>query len=277
MSSNINIFAGNMNASVERSRKLHKKVTKKFILFIFLLALGIAVLEAAFMFILYPKLFISRIQVSASSVPFTENELAELSGIRGGEYFFSVDTEAAENRIMETGLVSSVNVEKVFPSGINIDAAGRVPFAVTMIESEGGTVPVALDREGVVFPLQNGISDINMPIISGITMESYGMGAKIPAMYIPYLKNLEQIYGNDPRFLEQISEIRFLEKGESTFDVILYPTEGNIRIRTGNYIDNSMLRQAFLVIDVMEKNGLSSETEELELRNGRFTYKVKEG
>lgn len=277
MSSNINIFAGNMSASFERSHKLHKKATKKIILFIFLLVLGIAVIEAAFMFILYPKLFISRIQVSASSVPFTENELAELSGIRGGESFFSVDTEAAENRIMESGLVSSVSVEKVFPSGINIDAVGREPFAVTMIESDGVTIPVALDREGVVFPLPDGTAGINMPIISGITMESYGMGAKIPAMYIPYLRNLEQIYGNDSRFLEQISEIRFLEKTGSTFDVILYPTEGNIRIRTGNSIDNSLLRQAFLVIDVMEKNGLSSETEELDFRNGRVVYKVKEG
>lgn len=276
MSSEINIFTDALGAagSVRKSRTVNKKL----ILMLLFAVTAIAVLEAVYMFLIEPKLHIRTVQVASSaSVPLTDLEITELSGIRGGEAFFSLDTEAAEKRIMECGIVSSVNVEKVFPSTVKINVVGREPFAVTLIESEGFTVPAVMDRDGVVFAASGSAADSGIPVISGMELEEYGMGSRIPEMYIPYLRNLGQIHVEYPMLLEQISEIRFMAKGDSAFDVILYPANKNIRIRAGEAVDDSLLRKVFLVIDFMEKNGLAGETDELDFRTDKIVYKVREG
>ena len=51
----------------------------------------------------------------------------------------------------------------------------------------------------------------------------------------------------------------------------------DIRVRTGSTIDETLLKQIFVVLDIIEKNGLKSEMDELDFRSGQVVFRTREG
>ena len=258
----------------------HKKrtINKKILLFVFLFIFGLASMEAIFMLLISPNLKIQKVMVeSPASVALSSSEILELAGITDGDSYFSIDTAEVERRLLENNLIQGVTVEKHFPSEIVITVEGREPFAITFIESEGHTVPVALDKEGIIFEIGEGITDYELPVISGLTFQNLTMGTQLPNMFIPYLAKLFAVKQSSFTLFDKISEFKFVEKTEGTFDVVIYPADSSIRIRTSAEINDRMLEQMFTVLDVMEENGIDKQTDELDFRGGKIVYKVKEG
>ena len=151
------------------------------------------------------------------------------------------------------------------------------PSSISTSDIEDFTVPVTLDREGVIFEMGEGVTDYDLPVISGLTFQNLKLGTKLPGMFIPYLSRLSAVKQSSDTLFEQISEIKFVEKTEGSFDVVIYPANSSIRIRTSSDIDDSLLQQMFTVLDVMEENGIDKQTDELDFRGGKIVYKVKEG
>lgn len=256
----------------------NRTVSKKILLFVFLFIFGLASMEALFMLLISPNLKIDKVQVYApASVALSSSEILQLAGITGGESYFAIDAAEVEQRLLENNLIQAAKVEKSFPSAIKIVVEGREPFAITFIEVEGNTVPVTLDREGVIFEMGEGVTDYELPVISGLTFQNLKLGTQLPSMFIPYLSRLSAVKESSGTLFEQISEIKFVEKSEGTFDVVIYPANSGIRIRTSSDINDMMLQQMFTVLDVMEENGIDKQTDELDFRGGKIVYKVKEG
>ena len=272
--SSIDIYPGYSFQVKHRSRTVNKKI----LLFVFLFILGLASMEAIFMLLISPNLKIDKVQVeSPASVALSSMEIIELAGISSGDSYFAVDAAEVERRLLENNLIQGVTVEKHFPSEIKIVVEGREPFAIAFIDVDGFTVPVTLDREGVIFEMGEGVTDYDLPVISGLTFQNLKLGTKLPGMFIPYLSRLSAVKQSSDTLFEQISEIKFVEKTEGSFDVVIYPANSSIRIRTSSDIDDSLLQQMFTVLDVMEENGIDKQTDELDFRGGKIVYKVKEG
>jgi len=271
--SSIDIYPGFSCQVKHKSRTVNKKI----LLFVFLFIFGLASMEAVFMLLISPNLKIDKVQVYApASVALSSSEIIELAGITGGESYFSVSASEIESRLLENRLIQGVKVEKHFPSAIKIIIEGREPFALSFMEVDGWTVPVALDREGVIFEIGDGITDYDLPVISGLTFQNLKLGTQLPSMFIPYLSRLSAVKQSSSALFEQISEIKFVEKTEGTFDVVIYPANSSVRFRTNSDITDGMLQQMFTVLDVMEENGIDKQTDELDFRSGKIVYRVKE-
>lgn len=272
--SSIDIYPSYTFSAKHKSRTVNKKI----LLFVFLFIFGLASMEAVFLLFISPNLKIDRVQVeSPASVALSSMEILELAGITGGESYFAIDAAEVEKRLLENNLIQSVLVEKHFPSEIRIVVEGREPFAIAFMDMDGRTVPVTLDREGVIFEIGEGVTDYELPVISGLTFQNLKLGTQLPSMFIPYLSRLSAVKESSGQLFEQISEIKFVEKSEGAFDVVIYPVNSSIRIRTSSDISDKLLQQMFTVLDVMEENGIDKQTDELDFRGGKIVYKVKEG
>ena len=272
--SSIDIYS---NYSFQNIKHKNRTVSRKILLFVFLFIIGLASMEALFMLLVSPNLKIDKVQVYApASVALSSSEIIELAGISGGESYFSVSASEVESRLLENNLIQAAKVEKHFPSGIKIIVDGREPFALAFVDVDGWTVPVVLDREGVIFEIGEGVTDYELPVISGLTFQNLRLGTQLPGMFIPYLSRLSAVRQSSAQLFEKISEIKFVDKAEGTFDVVIYPANSSIRLRTNSDITDVMLQQMFTVLDVMEENGIDSQTDELDFRSGKIVYKVKE-
>ena len=272
--SSIDIYPGYSFQVKHKSRTVNKKIH----LFVFLFLFGLVSMEAIFVLLISPNLKIDKVQVYApASVALSSSEIIELAGITGGESYFAIDAAEVEKRLLENNLILGAKVEKGFPSSIKIVVEGREPFALAFMDVDGQTVPVTLDREGVIFEIGEGVTDYELPVISGLTFQNLKLGTQLPSMFIPYLSRLSAVKQSSGPLFEQISEIKFVEKTEGTFDVVIYPVNSSIRIRTSSDITDRMLQQMFTVLDVMEENGIDKQTDELDFRGGKIVYRVKEG
>ena len=79
------------------------------------------------------------------------DELCALTGLSGNEKWISFDTGAVASQLASNPLFEAVSVEKKFPDRVVITLTERVPVAVSFGTIDGRTVPVAIDKNGVVF------------------------------------------------------------------------------------------------------------------------------
>ena len=253
----------------------NRTVSKKLLLFIFLFIFGLASMEAVFLLLISPNLKVDKVQVYVpASVALSSSEVKELAGITGGESFFSINSKEIENRLVECNLIKAAKVEKKFPSTIKIVLEGRTPFALSFIDIDGCTVPVTMDRDGVIFEMGDRVSDYGLPVISGLSFQDFQLGTRLPAIFIPYLLSMESVKKTSEDLFARISEIKFVEKGEGVFDVVIYPDDGNIRARTGAELNDVTLRRAFTALDVV--SGLGKHTDEVDCRTDKIVYRDKE-
>ena len=249
-------------------------------LFIYLLAAVVllAAVEMVFHLFIAPELLITRVQVYCSKdFQLSNSDIIKISGIREKEYFFSVNTEAAERRLAENPLVKSASIEKYFPGTLKIFITERTPLALSLVQMGNKSVPVMIDNEGVVFEIGKSVSDYTMPVISGLKFRNLKLGVKLPSALCEYFSDLKTLKDTSPLLFNQISELKFVKRNSSDYEVLLYPLKGNIRIRTGGDINEGLLKQIFVVLDIIEKKGIKSDMEELDFRSGQVVYTVKEG
>ncbi len=249
-------------------------------LFIYLISAVfiLAAVEMVFHLFIAPELLITKVQVYCSrDFQLSNTDIVKIAGIKEKEYFFSINTEEAERKLSANPLVKSAEIEKFFPGTLKIYITERTPLALSLVEMGGKSVPVMIDNEGVVFEIGKSVSDYTMPVISGLKFRNLKLGVKLPSELCDYFTDLKTLKDTSPLLFNQISELKFVKRSNSDYEVLLYPLKGNIRIRTGADIDEGLLKQIFVVLDIIEKKGIDSDMEELDFRSGQVVYKVKEG
>jgi hypothetical protein len=212
-----------------------------------------------------------------SEVPFADEELLALAGIDRAPAYFSVDSARVQQNLETHPSVRSATVEKVFPNRLEISIAGRKPLLLTLAGGDDGTVPVAIDEEGIVFELERNLAALDLPIVSGIRFEGFTPGVQLPGMLHEFLGDVQQLKLDHPVLFDQISEYRIVRTGEQSFDVVLYPVGYNTPVRVGSEVDGSLCKYIIMVLDAFEREGRLAEIEELDFRGDEIVFRTKEG
>ena len=248
-----------------------------------ILALSLAlvmlfVVQIIFQFFIAPQLAIKKIEIHCSnSFPLSNNDILKLAELEGNLYYFSINTVQIKDKLLQHSLIKTAEVKKIFPALLYIKVAERVPLGMALVNSSGKTIPVVFDEEGVIFEIGKSVSDYKIPVISGLKFVDIRLGLKLPDELVLYLVELKKLKETTPALFEQISEIKFVNKNNLSYEVLLYPLSTKVRVRTENTINDNLIKQIFVVLDIIEKNGLESEMNELDFRSGQVVFKVKEG
>lgn len=234
--------------------------------------------EAAFRFFIVPELTIRKIDIHCSAdFPLSNEEILKVANLGKMSYYFSINTEEIETILMKHPLVKSVAVEKIFPVSLAIYISGRTPLAMALVSFENRTIPIVFDEEGVVFEIGKSVSNYDLPVVSGLKFADVKLGMKLPVRFDNYFSDLKLVKAENPILFQQISEFRFVNKGASDYEVLLYPVNSYIKVRTRSQIDQTLVKQIFLVLDIVEKNRIEFQMNELDFRSGQGVFKVKEG
>lgn len=171
--------------------------------------------------------------------------------------------------------IENVEIEKHFPNSVVINVTERKSVAMTFIESNGKTIPVQIDKNGVLFINQKAAynSSASIPLISGIPVENIPEGMRIPQKYrdlmgqIAYIQSLKQPY------FSAISEIHVVPKDFGNYELILYPVHSRTKVFTGRQLKEEELQYIMVALDAV--NTLEPDVELIDFRYGTIAYKSR--
>jgi len=128
----------------------------------------------AVIFLFSPFFNITGIEVYGSKY-FSEQEIMLLSGINEEQNIFTAPLNTIEQRLMRIPRLASVNVERNFPNQLRISVEERqtvayVPYAGYFVE---------LDEQGHAICITESVTDVNIPIISGINVTYAEIGQDV--------------------------------------------------------------------------------------------------
>ena len=255
-----------------------KRKIKRLFLFIILGLTVILILELLFHLVISPRLTISRIEIVAGrGLDLTDAEILELAGVGSDSYFYAVDeAEVAEN-LMAYAPILSATVVKVFPNSMKIAVTQRRPLAICLTEVDGETVPLVLDPEGVVFQIGVSVQNLDLPVISGLTFREIELGQRIHRSLVGFLEDLDALRASSPLLFSLISEVKFVTKNRSSFEVLLYPRDYRVMIRIGTGIDADTIKEILLVLDVFKSQGVLENLAEIDFRTDSPMVRFREG
>ena len=220
---------------------------------------------------------ISKVQIeTGTNFSATDEQILEMAGLGRTESYFALDTNLVEARLQRYSQVSSAVVEKKFPDTLKIRIEGRTPLAICLIETSDRVIPAVVDSKGVVFQLGKSVTNMNLPVISGIRIEDARLGIRMPDALNSFLSGLNSLKTESPAFFNSISELRVVRKNNDDFELLMYPQNYSIPVRLGSRIDKELFTYVLLVLDVASRQGMSEYLEELDFRTDEVVYKLRE-
>lgn len=198
------------------------------------------------------------------------DEILAIAGIRQDARWSDFNAAAAEKKLKYNPLFSQATVRKRFPDRVIVSVTERVPVAVAVGEFEGRSVPVEIDRDGVIFRVGAESNSRALPLITGINMANPVPGSSLNAQLKPLLRQLEELVTTSPRLLASVSEIKIDPKAYGSYDLILYPVHIAIPVRTNKALNADALQYMMLVLDVVDE--LRLDVREIDIRAGTVAY-----
>ena len=235
-------------------------------------------------FVALPLMTVRHVLVQ-SDVPLSEEQVLELSGIQGSEHWYSIATGAMEKRLESNPLIHTARVERVFPDTVRMTVRGRQPAALVLAESGGRSLPVLVDGDGVVFKVGVTGAEIDLPVISGLSVGDTALGAQLPRAYASLFADLRALREKSPTLCSLVSEVRIVSPAQPAdagpapgdFELLLYLTTSPVPVRTRGTIDESLLKYTLMVVDLLSKQGVLKDIQELDFRSGDVVYRKKGG
>jgi hypothetical protein len=246
------------------------------VLVVFLVAASALALAAAAAFLLPPALRITRYEISGNA-SMTREEVLSAALIHEKEYFFSLDPAQVKAAVSADPRVASAAVSKRFPNALRIALTERKAVAAALVSVEGRAQAVCLDAEGVAFALASREDALAVPVVSGLRIEGFRLGTRLPPPLVELLSSLGAIQASEPGLLSAISELRLVRTASGEGELMLYPLNQRIPVRAGLPLDAPTLRSIILVLDVLGTRGLAASVEEVDFRTGTVVYRTKGG
>lgn len=258
---------------------------------------SILALELIFHFYVSRKLVIRQVTIQVDdNFPYSNGEIMRFSGLEQGTYFFDTNTEQIASRLEQLPIVKTAIVRKSFPQSLSISLEERVPVSTLMVMGEEGMLPVYVDVEGVIFrtgrettgrettgrETSNNVvaggaaasAYLDLPILSGIDIPAYQDGLSLPPVLTSFLSDLEKLRRENPTLYRLISEVKFVKKNHSQYEVVLYPSSYPVKVRIGSALSSELMKYIVLVLDVMAGEGMLMEIDELDFRTEEVVYRL---
>ena len=248
---------------------------EKVLKIIIILAALVLLAELVWLLLISPFRPLARIDISGFD-EIGREEIISMAGISQETSFFSARPQAMEQALMRYSFLESARVYRHFPDRLEIVLEGRRAVASAFAQINGLTVPVLLDRDGVVFEIGQGLSvrAFSLPVVSGLIIEDPYLGMRLPALFAPLFSELERIEMAAPELLAAVSEIRVNRNSWEGYDLIIFPVHRRIRVRLSE-LNEDILRYTLLMLDVLtsEVNGFrEGEINSLDFRSGIASY-----
>jgi len=261
----------NTREKIKSPLKIEKGIKRMLIIAAILLTA-----QLVWLFVISPFIPFTTIEVHGFS-GFEKAEILSVAGVDETTSFVTLDAISARNNLASHYLVEDAKVIKRFPDRLMIFVESRTAVAVSLMPFGGGTLPLYMDRYGVIFKIGNmtaDAGDINLPILSGLEFEYPQLGMRLPESFIPMLHSIYKIAHDSPELLSAISEIRVEKKAWDGFDLIVYPVYGSTKVRLENNLTEEDIRYMLLMLNVFENR--SGKPQEVDFRSGMGSYKMKE-
>lgn len=257
---------GSRGASAERGRARTVSV--------FLLIMGLSLIALA---CLLPFARIRAISVAPGS-PFSVAEIRAICGLEESPRWFSTNPSELAAALKAHPKVADASAEKRFPDGLVFTVRARVPLAVLYARSAAGRMEAhCVDAEGVVFaPASECPGSDGLPVLSGLEIRQLRYGMRLEGPFAGVLGSLAKLAAADPGLLWAISELRVVSREGAPAEMLVYPAQYRLPVRTGTALEPAMVRSFLLVLDVVESGGLGPMVRELDFRSDTYVLRTKE-
>jgi cell division protein FtsQ len=239
-----------------------------------LCALGLAA-----RFIAEPLMKIRHVVVQ-SDVPLADDQVLSFSGIQGTEHWYTVSTPAIQRKLEANPLIRRASVVKVFPDTVRVTVWGRQAVGMVLASAGGRSLPVLVDGEGVVFRVGSSGANLDLPVVSGFAAGETTLGARLPRAYLSLFGDLRGLRERSPSLFALVSEVRIVPvtdgmsaRSPQDFDLLLYLTSSPVPVRARGTIDEYVLKNALMVVDLLSRQGIVKDIQELDFRSGDVVYK----
>ena len=258
---------------IEKKDSAKTESTDKFtnsVKIIFYDLIGFAPLEGIFYKFIRPSTGIPKVAVTGL-ISFTPDEIVDLLLPMNASNWFDFDVNTAVSIIAGIPAVDAVSVRKVFPDKIYIDIKERQGVAMTFLNTDGYSVAVQIDENGVLFPKQQETASVSLPIISGLPVEHLTEGMRIPLKYRALMRQISEISKMSQKYFAAISEICVIPKEYGNYELELIPAVSKIRVLTDRALNEDALKDMIIALDVV--NLIEPDVFEIDLRYGSVSYR----
>ena len=240
-----------------------------------------AAMAAAALFLLarfaaLPLLTIRHVLLQGDS-PLSREETLRIAGLRFVEYWHTVPCAAIQKRLEADPLVRRARVERIFPGTVRMTVDRRLPVALVLGEAGGRSVPLLVDGDGYLFKIGATAAEIELPVVSGISAGELGLGAGLPRAYAALFAELASLRDSSPSLAALLSEVRVERAGTAGLELVLYLTPSPVPVRAQGPIDKAFMTYTLMVLDLLSKQGILHDIQELDFRGGQVVYRMKEG
>lgn len=204
---------------------------------------------------------------------YSPEEMYRILNTNTNQSWSNFDSAKAAAVLADCPWIESVSVEKKFPDSVSISVKERIPVAATLLNIKGKTLPVQIDESGVLFTAKAGASISHLPLISGLPVEQFTDGMRLPSIYRNFIGQLAKIQRLPQKYLATISEIHIRTKEYGGFDLILYPVHSHTRVLMDRTFSADSLQYMVVVLDVV--NSIGSNIYEIDLRYGSVSFRTR--
>ncbi|MBE6353506.1 FtsQ-type POTRA domain-containing protein [Treponema sp.] len=191
--------------------------------------------------------------------------------------YFNFDTARVARALNSLSCIESVEVIKHFPHTVEIHVAERKPLAKTLVRLNGKTIPVAIDRSGVLFisdSINSIISDTSYPLLSGLPVEQFYDGMKIPTDYKELMSDIATMSSLPQNYFVGISEIQVIPKEYGGYELAVYPIHTKARVLTDRALNEDSLKYMMITLEVIKRIA-PEDVFEIDIRYGEVSYKKR--
>lgn len=263
-------YTESLNSPQTVKKTKGKRLLKIVILLILLFLAG----DSVYYLFIVPFNATAKIQVLGINT-ILEAELKKAAGLTGAEKWGKIDKDALLHRITSYPLVAEARVVKKYPDKVLIEIIERQPVGILLATVEGRTIPMEIDKTGTVFKIASKKDRQTLPIISGLSFQNIRAGMKVHKQLVPLFKQLDLLQRKSPTLMSEISEMKIEQKKYGGFDLILYPVRTQVKVRTDSALNEDRLQYMILTLDVIRRLDLNAQIEELDVRAGTASYRLR--
>ncbi|MCR4939132.1 MAG: FtsQ-type POTRA domain-containing protein [Treponemataceae bacterium] len=258
----------------EQEEKKQKAADKKFkVLKILVLALSAFLIVNVVLYAVVFPCFSPAHVVFSGLEKLEANDVLKQSGMDLAVPWMSFDKKEFEARLASNPALDSesIKVEKKFPDQVLVQVSERIPVIVSLMNIDGRTRTVQIDKNGVVFSSAGAYGLGQVPLITGLELERVSEGFHISSEYKALLDRVATISASNPVYFSALSEIHVQPLASGGYELIMYPIHSRVRVITDHSLSEETLRYMLVVLDIVDS--FDPDVTEIDMRYGSISYK----
>lgn len=254
------------NQPVRKDKKA--AVLKKVCIALFILVF----LQAVLYMVVIPCLVPAKVYYHGNSKATTAEITQSLKSLNF-KTWMQFKKKKAKAAVLQIPGIEDVEIKKHFPDKVELYVTERTPVAKLIVETETGSVPIQIDKKGVLFPIKESeaFTDSRIPLISGITVNKVQNDMRIPEKYRSLIEDIYAIQILPQNYFAAVSEIQVVQKEYGNYELVLYPINSRIRVLTDRLLTEKALQYMMVALDIV--NSFDPDVAEVDLRYGSVTYR----